>query len=454
GYNLNKRLLEEGFYINLGIFPAVPVKNTGLRFTITNHISKKEIKHFVDALEHHYPLALKEEGKSNNDVRKAFRLPLLNENESNRTNSSDLKIFIFRNIQEINEHEWDQCFSGKGNFDWNGLKALENAFTFNEKEEENWNFYYLIIRDEKNEIILASYFTSGLFKDDLFEVPSVSFEIEKKRKEDPKFLTSKLLMMGSLFSEGEHLFVNRKHPLWKKAIEHLVHFTLKIERNDNLNGTILRDFHKNDSEISDLFHELGFFKSQLPNTNILSNLPESIDMFYSTLSGKKRKHIRDEVFKFISDLDISFHENLSQNEIDIAYRLYETVANRNFSINMFKYPKTIFSSISKSNDWEFIIIKIKKEYAAIGCCYKSGSNYFPLLLGLSDQFNKDFKIYKQVLFQVVNRAIELKVKTIYFGISADLEKKKLGAESIEKVAYSNIKDNFNATIIQNISMIA
>ena len=35
GYNFNKRILSEGFYVNIGLFPAVPVKNTGLRFTIT-----------------------------------------------------------------------------------------------------------------------------------------------------------------------------------------------------------------------------------------------------------------------------------------------------------------------------------------------------------------------------------------------------------------------------------
>lgn len=35
GYNLVRRMMNRGYYVNLGIFPAVPIKNTGIRFTIT-----------------------------------------------------------------------------------------------------------------------------------------------------------------------------------------------------------------------------------------------------------------------------------------------------------------------------------------------------------------------------------------------------------------------------------
>ncbi len=35
GYQLIKNMLDDGYYTNLGAFPAVPMKNTGVRFTIT-----------------------------------------------------------------------------------------------------------------------------------------------------------------------------------------------------------------------------------------------------------------------------------------------------------------------------------------------------------------------------------------------------------------------------------
>ena len=35
GYELVARMKNDGYYMNIGIFPAVPIKNTGIRFTIT-----------------------------------------------------------------------------------------------------------------------------------------------------------------------------------------------------------------------------------------------------------------------------------------------------------------------------------------------------------------------------------------------------------------------------------
>ena len=35
GYKMISRMIDDGFYLNLGIFSAVPMKNTGIRFTIT-----------------------------------------------------------------------------------------------------------------------------------------------------------------------------------------------------------------------------------------------------------------------------------------------------------------------------------------------------------------------------------------------------------------------------------
>ncbi len=67
GYNLNHRILNDGFYVTIGLFPAVPIKNTGLRFTINNHLTNPQIKSFVDSLKKHYPQVLKEEGKTLND---------------------------------------------------------------------------------------------------------------------------------------------------------------------------------------------------------------------------------------------------------------------------------------------------------------------------------------------------------------------------------------------------
>jgi hypothetical protein len=67
------RLMEERFFPNIAGFPATPLKNSGIRITITRHHTRNDISSLVDALAYHLPLALEEEGSSLDDISKFFR---------------------------------------------------------------------------------------------------------------------------------------------------------------------------------------------------------------------------------------------------------------------------------------------------------------------------------------------------------------------------------------------
>lgn len=74
GYNLLNRLIkQEGYMVNMAVYPAVPENCTGLRFTINNHLSNEDIKGFVEKLAHHFPEALQEEERTIEDVYRGFR---------------------------------------------------------------------------------------------------------------------------------------------------------------------------------------------------------------------------------------------------------------------------------------------------------------------------------------------------------------------------------------------
>ncbi len=74
GYNLLNRLIQqEGYMVNMAVYPAVPENCTGLRFTINNHLSTEEIKGFIEKLAYHFPQALHDEGRSMQDIYRGFR---------------------------------------------------------------------------------------------------------------------------------------------------------------------------------------------------------------------------------------------------------------------------------------------------------------------------------------------------------------------------------------------
>lgn len=455
GYNLNSKIIQAGYYVNIGLFPAVPIKNTGLRFTINNHLSTKQIKDFIEALHFHYPKALQEEGKTLNDVLKAFKLPLINENVQ-KVNKANFQLQEFESIKNISKSDWNSIYLNKGNFDWDALLLLETSFSDNDKEEDNWKFYYVIIRDEQNEIVLATFFTEGIFKDDMLSSAAVSKQVEIERQKNTYYLCSKTITMGSLFTEGEHLYLNTKHELANSAFQNLLQWALQKQEHTQANTLIMRDFDKDENYFNEAFHLEGFFKLDMPNSNSIdiSNY-QSIDDLISNLSAKNKKNFKQEVQKYQSSFEVEFSVQKTKHNIDELYELYLNVTKRNQSLNIFPYTKKIIEQIIQNPFWETMYLYLNtgtnhKDLVAVCFSHTSNTTYNPIFLGINYNIGIDLKVYKQLLYQLVKRAIELNKKTIHLGLSADTDKKKIGSKQLKKCAYISVKDNFNMDLLNNI----
>src|SRR5699024_5785246 len=96
----------------------------------------------------------------------------------------------------------------------------EDTFQNQVLPKDNWNFHYYIVRNEMEQPILATFFTDALWKDDMIEPAEVSWKIEELRATDkgPDYLTSKVFMMGSLLTEGNHLYIDESQN-WQEAFE-------------------------------------------------------------------------------------------------------------------------------------------------------------------------------------------------------------------------------------------
>jgi 7-keto-8-aminopelargonate synthetase-like enzyme len=116
GYNLVRKLMDEGFYMSIGLFPAVSTKCTGLRFCVNLHHQIADIENLVEAIAYHHPRVLLEEGKTENEVRKAFKIPLLTEEKIAfvpKTSEQHLKTEYALTIEDIDKAEWDILFKGR-----------------------------------------------------------------------------------------------------------------------------------------------------------------------------------------------------------------------------------------------------------------------------------------------------------------------------------------------------
>jgi 7-keto-8-aminopelargonate synthetase-like enzyme len=461
GYNMVHRLHAAGYYVNVGIFPAVPIKNTGVRFTISRHQNKENIKSLVEAIEYHYPRALAEEGTTDASVRKAFHLPI-NSIFSNVQIKPEQQKYIVqyeKTIRGISQREFDELLGKNGSFDYQALLHMEESYSGAALPEDNWDFHYFIIRDNQGTPVLATFFTSGIYKDDLLAHESVSLQIEEKRKTDPYFLTSVTLAMGSLISEGIHLYIDRDRSDWKEVLRILLREVGKLQEKIGAANIMLRDFDANDEELKSFLLEEGYFKVNLPNTNVVSDMHwDTNEEFVNTLSARSRAHVRRDVFRYEHFFDIESRSRLTSEELDLYYDMYLAVRARNYSVNYFPYPRKVFRLMNEYDGWEFNIIRLKKEYAAdnpiVSICanYKTEKNYCPMTLGMDYRYNFQYNVYRQSLFQMLKRARELGYTTSRLGYAADIEKHKFGAQQFPRIGFMQANDNFNFELIETFAV--
>jgi 7-keto-8-aminopelargonate synthetase-like enzyme len=461
GYNLVQRLMNEGFYVNLGMFPAVPMKNTGIRFTITRLHTFTQIAAMVKALEYHWPLALQEEGISVEEVYSSFKLPNPEEIQVEQKIQSllnqtlELTVIHNKSIRAMNRKEWDTCFIGQGNFDYDGMLHLEQSFMNNTQEINNWLFDYFTIKDREGKIVLSTFTTCATQKDDMLSTAGVSAHIEELRVTNPLYLTSKTLLTGSFITEGNHIYYDETHALYKEAFLLLFDKLSALQEKYTANSVVLRDFINIAPNMEKFFIDNGFFKVAVPDghTIDLTTWQTEAD-FVNQMNAKNRYHFKTDIEKNLDQVKVEVITKINKDDLAQYYKMYLDVKERNLFINTFDIPLEFFENMfaNDNTNWELLKIstmrKGKHEVAAVVFCYKSNSTYIPLIIGMNYDFIEELKIYKVSLYMMMKRAKAVGCTKMNLGFGASLEKRKLGAQVNKATMFIQIKDSFNNAVIE------
>jgi 7-keto-8-aminopelargonate synthetase-like enzyme len=449
GYNFVNRLMKEGFYVNLGLFPAVPVKNTGVRITISRHNQKQEIAELVAAMSYHFPKSLEDTHTNSNRVFHAFKLESTTSLQQSAQN--DIIIQMEDSIKKVDKVVWNCCVGKHGVYDWEGLKFLEETFRGHVLREHNWTFRYLMIYDKEGNPILSTFLTLGVWKDDILAPVNVSSTIERERLSNPYHLTSEVLSLGSLFTEGNHLYIDQGHPLKLQALTSMMQSLETLQIGLGAKMVVLRDFPEKEP-LHNYFQGQGFVRVQMPDacTLELDNF-NTMDAYVGTLSSRNRQHLRKEILAMEPRFRISILNSANKQELKQIQALYANVHQNNLGLNTFPFPESLFENMSAHPNWEFITISLlESPDCMVGAmlCYKNQHKTFvPAFVGLDYEFLKEYHSYRQLLYQTIKRALELKMERIDFGMTAAFEKRKLGATVEAKYAYIQASDNYTLELM-------
>ena len=448
---LTGRLMSDGIYTNLATFPAVPMKQSGVRFSLTVHHQQQDIVRLVEALARYVPDVTGKEARTNGSIRMVRAAtgaarPLAAER-------SPLRIEHSRSIEELDGAEWDAMLGGRGTFSADGLRFLEQAFNgATGRAEDRWAFHYYVVRDQAGAPVLATWFTDALWKDDMLSPTVVSALVEERRREEPYYLTSRTFSMGSLLTEGDHLYLDRSKQ-WRAALKLLVEAVGDDASAVGSPTTLIRDVPSGDSELDEVLRSHGFLRIAMPDSHVITSVAANDATWLAGLSQRSRAHQRREVLSREHLFEI---ELLSRGgriptdpELHHLHKLYRNVRARSLELNSFELPMTLWRDMLAHDCWELMLVRLRREHGgdrtvvAFGAHFRGARHYAPMIVGLDYDYVHSHGTYRQAMRQALLRARALGVERILFGFGAALEKQRFGAQRVSRYAYVHSSDHYS-----------
>lgn len=464
-----ERLMHEGLYVNTAPFPAVPMKKSGIRTPITLHNTAEDIERLVAALAHHLPIALAENDSSVDEVRATFGLPAPAAPAAAApapatvlpAPAHGLRLETVETVAELDANEWDRLLGDEGSFSADGLRFLEGAFSGNERPEDNWSFRYYVVRDEAGVPVLATFFTAAIWKDDMLSPADVSRVVEQQRAEDPYHLTSLTYAMGSLLTEGRHLYLDRDHD-WRAALGLLLDAAAADQERCGANVLALRDFDDDDVDLAEFFAERGLVRLRMLDSLVLDTGHADDAEWLAGLSERARRHQRREVLAWEDAYEVEVVGAGSRvpadDELHHLYELYRAVERRGLDLNSFDLPRSVFREMLDHPCWELVLLRLRPEHGgpadrrpvAFGAHFIGRRHYSPLVVGLDYDYVLSHRAYRQSLLQAIRRGRALGAERVYLGMGAPLEKRRFGAVVERRCAYVRAADHYAMEVLANI----
>jgi 7-keto-8-aminopelargonate synthetase-like enzyme len=446
---LGRKLMDDGLFVNPSTFPAVPMKQAGVRFTLTLHQRPADIRRLVEALARHLPTVA-------DDAAGGGVPPALRPGSPARRPPA-LRLERHETIAALDTGEWDRMLGDRGTFSAAGLRFLERAFR-DGRPEDRWRFHYYVVRDREGAPVLATWCTEALWKDDMLAPAEVSAIVERRRRTDPYYLTSTTFAVGSLLTEGDHLYLDRRRD-WRGALDLLIAAIERDAAEAGARTVMVRDIDAADRELGAALHDRGFVRVALPDSYTLAPLPGDDAAWLAGLSSRARAHQRREVLTREHLFDVEFVRRGTRmpgrRELAHLHALYGNVRVRSLELNGFELPATVLGEMLEHDCWELMLLRLAGgrdagRTVAFGAHFVGRRHYAPLLVGLDYEFVISHGAYRQALRQALLRGRALGSEAIMLGMGAPLEKRRFGAQGRARVAYVQSGDHYGQEVLADL----
>jgi hypothetical protein len=280
----------------------------------------------------------------------------------------------------------------------------------------------------------------------------VSELVERRRAEDPYYLTSRTFAMGSLLTEGDHLYLDRNKD-WKGALDLLIAAVSEDAKAEGAGTIVFRDLYSADIELAEAVKERGYVRTSLPDSLVYEPVAGGDEQWLATLSSKARVHQRKAVLPFDDAYDVEWlragGRSVSDGELEHLYGLYLAVQGRGRDLNSFPLPKTFLRDMLSHSSWELMTLTLRETGAvvAFGAHFVGARHYAPMVVGLDYDVVRTHGAYRQAMRRAILRARELGSRRVLLGMGATFEKTRFGAHVQERVAFAQASDHYSSEVL-------
>ena len=373
-----------------------------------------------------------------------------------RSGGPELTLEHHRSIDALDPAEWDALLGDRGSFDVAGLRFLEETFgPGRERPEDQWAFHYYVVRDEQGAVVLATFLTAALWMDDMLAVAAVSDRVEQARTTDPYHLTSMVFGMGSLLTEGDHLYRDTDGN-WRPALELLLEAVGTEALRAGAGTLVLRDLPGDELDLEEALRRGGYARTSMPDSLVLDPVAQTDAAWLARLSQRSRAHQRREVLAWDDVFTVEILDTSSRvptdAELDHLHWLYRNVRDRDREINTFALPPDLWRRMLAHPCWELVLLALDAGAppVAFGAHFKGPHHYAPMIVGLDYAYVRSHHSYRQALRQALLRARALGAQRVLLGMGAALEKQRFGAQPQTRRAYVQSADHYHADVLASL----
>lgn len=336
----------------------------------------------------------------------------------------NLSLKIFRSIDSIDKNEWDLGIE-KDDF-----YMRYDFLDITEKSVLNvHSYYYIMIFDKSNKIANVVLFSLKL---DLLNMVSNSAKnvISRIRKIWNNSFYINMLFCGlpvSVVDNSIRIF-DRKYT--KDIMYSIDRIVKKIIKDEKIKITFFKDFNDNELEWVKCIENKSYkLISGLPSNDFTVKW-NSFDEYVKCLRGKYRNSLR-KVLEKRNNLEIRVLENDTAVFDDCFYNLYEQV-NGASEFQLEKLSIDFFKKTLDSKSFSTKLITIEKDNILLGhiSIIELEDKFVPLFIGIEKTLNKKYDTYFNLVYKILEVAMQEKKKIVKCGQTADFFKRKIGCMPI------------------------